>query len=401
MHELINSFKEIMKYDFDKITRRENTNSVKYDLREEYFGKADVLPMWVADMDFETPGFIRSAIIKRAMHPIYGYTVRKDSFFDSIISWMKKMHDWKVEKDWISFSPGIVPALNMCILAFTKPGDKIMIQPPVYFPFFRAVKDHGRILTENVLLYKNGKYEIDFADFEKKAKDLSAFILCHPHNPVGRVWNYEELKKIVSICKKNNVLILSDEIHSDLILPGNRHIPLLNIAGAEDISISMYAPSKTFNLAGLSTSFLIIPDKNLKLKYDRVIDNLHMGMGNIFGNVALEAAYDHGEEWLEQLLDYIQENIDYLRDFLKNRIPEVKCIEPEATYLVWLDFNSLGMDDRELKDFIIHKAGLGLNHGPVFGKGGEGFQRINVASPRELLKKALLKLEEAIKALDK
>lgn len=388
-----------MKYNFDKITEREDTNSVKYDLRKEYFGKEDVLPMWVADMDFETPEFIRKAIIKRAEHPIYGYTVRKDSFFRSIISWMERRHDWKVEKDWISFSPGIVPALNICVLGFTEPKDKILIQPPVYYPFFRAVKDHDRTLIENVLANEEGQYRIDFDDFEKKAQEAKVFILCHPHNPVGRLWNYQELSRIVEICKKNNVIIFSDEIHSDLILTDNKHIPLLNIPGAKEITVSMYAPSKTFNLAGLSTSFLIIPDKNLKFKYDRTIDNLHMGMGNIFGNVALEAAYNEGEEWLLQVLEYIRNNINYLADFLKNRIPEIKPIIPEATYLVWLDCRSLNLSDDELKNFIINKAGLGLNHGPVFGKGGEGFQRINVATPVELLQKGLIKLEEAVKEL--
>mgnify|MGYP006281953605 FL=1 len=388
-----------MTYNFDKITQRDNTNSVKYDLRKEYFGKEDVLPLWVADMDFETPDFIREAIIKRAEHPIYGYTVRKDSFYNSIISWMGRRHAWKVEKDWISFSPGIVPALNMCVLGFTEPEDKILIQPPVYFPFFRAVKDHDRTLLENVLVYDNDHYRIDFDDFEKKAREAKVFILCHPHNPVGRLWDHQELSRMVEICKKNNVIIFSDEIHSDLILTERKHIPLLNIPGADEITVSMYAPSKSFNLAGLSTSFLIIPDKKLKLRYDRTIDNLHMGMGNVFGNVALEAAYNEGEEWLKQVLEYIAENIDFLGDFLKNMIPEIKPIVPEATYLVWLDCKALKLNDEELKNFMINSAGLGLNHGPVFGKGGEGFQRINVATPRRLLQEALTKLEKAVKEL--
>ncbi|MFW5819685.1 MAG: MalY/PatB family protein [Bacteroidota bacterium] len=386
-----------MIYNFDKIIRRENTNSVKYDLRQEYFGKEDVLPLWVADMDFETPDFIRNAIIKRAEHPIYGYTVRKNSFFQSIIGWMDRRHNWKVHKNWISFSPGIVPALNMCVLSFTSPKDKILIQPPVYPPFFRAIKDHDRNLLENVLLYEGEHYRIDFDDFEKKAREAKAFILCHPHNPVGRLWNHQELLRMVEICNKNGVLIFSDEIHSDLILFKHTHIPLLTIPGANEITVSMYAPSKTFNLAGLSTSFLIIPDKDLKIKYDRTLDNLHMGLGNIFGNVALEAAYNEGEEWLTQVLHYIHHNITYLSRFLENRIPEIKPIIPEATYLVWLDCRALNMSDKELKNFIIQKAGLGLNHGAVFGKGGEGFQRINVATPRKLLKEALIKLEKAVK----
>ncbi|MGC9341865.1 MAG: MalY/PatB family protein [Bacteroidales bacterium] len=386
-----------MKYNFDRIIKRENTNSVKYDLRKEYFGKPDILPLWVADMDFATPDFIRNAVIERAKHPVYGYTVRKEEFPNSIISWMKRRHNWEVNKDWISFSPGIVPALNMCVLAYSEPGDKIMIQPPVYFPFFRAVKDHNRDLLENVLVNTNNNYSIDFEDFEEKAKEAKIFILCHPHNPVGRLWNHEELRKMVEICVKNNVIIFSDEIHSDLILRNNKHIPVLTIPGAEKITVSMYAPSKTFNLAGLSSSYLIIPDKKLKLNYDRLIDNLHMGLGNVFGAVALEAAYNEGEEWLEELLIYIQDNISFLDNYLKERIPLVKSIIPEATYLVWLDFRELGMEDEELKKFIIHEAKIGLNHGPVFGSGGEGFQRINVACPRKILKKALNQLENAIK----
>ncbi len=388
-----------MKYNFDEIIERENTNSVKYDLRKEFFGKEDVLPMWVADMDFATPDFIRKAVIKRANHPVYGYTVRKDDFNNSIIQWMKKRHTWDVKKEWISFSPGIVPALNMCVLAFSQPGDKILIQPPVYFPFFRAVKDHDRILTENVLVNINNTYSIDFEDFEKKVKDSKIFILCHPHNPVGRLWTREELTQMVAICKKQKTLIISDEIHSDLILGNNKHIPLLTIPGAKEITISMYAPSKTFNLAGLSTAYLVTPEKKLKLKYDRILDNLHLGMGNIFGAEALVAAYNHGEEWLEELLEYLMQNIEYLNRFVSERIPGIKVIIPEATYLVWLDFRSLKMKDDELKEFIIKNAGLGLNHGPVFGSGGEGFQRINVATPRQKLEQGLINLEKAVKSL--
>jgi cystathionine beta-lyase len=388
-----------MKFNFDEIINRENTNSVKYDLRKEYFGKEDVLPMWVADMDFATPKFIREAVIERAKHPIYGYTVRKEEFPDSIISWMKKRHKWDVKKEWISFSPGIVPALNMCVLAYTDPGDKILIQPPVYFPFFRAIRDHNRELVENVLVNTNNSYIIDFEDFEKKAASSKAFILCHPHNPVGRLWNRKELIRILEICEKHEVIVFSDEIHSDLILGNNSHIPFLTLPGAEKNTVAMYAPSKTFNLAGLSTSYLIIPNKELKLKYDRLIDNLHMGLGNIFGAVALDAAYAKGEEWLKELLIYLKQNIEFLDDFLKTRIPKIKAILPEATYLVWLDFRDLGMKDDDLKHFLINKARLGLNHGPVFGAGGEGFQRINIASPRKILEKALLQLESAVNSL--
>ena len=385
-----------MAYNFDEIIKRENTNCVKYDLRKEYFGKEDVMPLWVADMDFATPDFIREAVIARAMHPIYGYTLRNDEFPDSIISWMKKRHNWQLNKEWISFSPGIVPALNMCVLAYSNPGDKILIQPPVYHPFFRAIKDHKRQLITNELAYQNEAYSINFEDFETKAKEARIFILSHPHNPVGRLWNQEELSRMLEICKKHEVIILSDEIHSDLILGKEKHIPLLTLPEAEKQVISMYAPSKTFNLAGLSTSFLIIPNKELKVIYDRMLDNLHMGLGNIFGFVALQAAYTHGEEWLEQLLAYLRGNVDFLTEYIRNHIPRVKVIKPEATYLVWLDFKDLNMTKEELRNFIIHKAGLGLNDGPSFGPGGEGFQRINVATPRSLLQTAVERLKNAI-----
>ncbi len=388
-----------MKYDFDKHIDRENTNSVKYDIREEYFGKKDVLPLWVADMDFETPEFIREAVIKRAKHPIYGYTLRGDSFYSSIIDWMRKRHDWKVEKDWISFAPGIVPAINMAVLSFTKPGEKILIQPPVYHPFFYAIKDHKREILENNLVYEKGKYTIDYKDFEEKAKEAKVFILCHPHNPVGRLWNKEELTQLLKICRRHEVMIFSDEIHSDLILGENPHIPLLSLEEEPTNIISFYAPSKTFNLAGLSTSFLIIPNKKIKIIYEELLNSLHVNMGNIFGAVALEKAYEEGEEWLEQLLDYLKSNLKFLKDFIEKNIPEIKVINPEATYLVWLDFNQLNICDEDLRKFIIEKAEIGLNDGPGFGKAGSGFQRINIALPQLILEHALKKLEKAIKTI--
>lgn len=385
-----------MKHDFDKYIDRENTNSVKYDIRKEYFGEKDVMPLWVADMDFETPEFIRDAVIERAKHPIYGYTVRGDNFNSSILNWMKKRHSWDVEKEWIAFAPGIVPAINMAILSFTKPGEKILIQPPVYHPFFYAIKDHNREILENNLIYENAHYTIDFEDFEKKAKEARVFILCHPHNPVGRLWNREELTQLLKICCENDVLIFSDEIHSDLILGENPHIPLLSLKNGLSNIISFYAPSKTFNLAGLSTSFLIIPDKKLKNIYEEFLNSLHVNMGNIFGAVALETAYQEGEEWLKQLLDYLRSNLKFLINYIEKYIPEIIVIRPEATYLVWLDFTQFNLSDKNLKKLIIDEAGLGLNDGPGFGKVGSGFQRINIALPQNRLEKALKKLEKAI-----
>lgn len=385
-----------MKYNFDQVISRKNSNSVKFDMCEQIFGKADVLPLWVADMDFATPEFIRKAVIKRAEHEVYGYTFRSDGFSDSIINWMKKRHEWEIEKDWISFSPGIVPALNFAVKAYSKPGDSIIIQPPVYFPFFTAVEDHNRKILHNKLVEKDGRFYIDFEDFEKKAMDASMFLFCHPHNPAGRVWEKEELTRLVNICRKNKVMIISDEIHSDLMLNGHKHIPLLSIEGAKEISISLFAPSKTFNLAGLSTSFTVCSNAGIRKMFEKQINQLHLGMGNIFGAVALEAAYTKGEDWLEALLVYLNENQKFLQKFIQTKISAVKVIKAEATYLIWLDFRKLKMDDKELKEFIINKAGIGFNDGPMFGPGGSGFQRINIALPRKKLEEALLKLEEAI-----
>jgi cysteine-S-conjugate beta-lyase len=390
-----------MPYNFDKIVHRENTACVKYDLRKEVFGTESVLPLWVADMDFETPEVIREAIIKRANHPVYGYTFRTGSFSQSIISWMNKRHRWKIRKEWISFSPGVVPALNMAVLAFTKPGDKVIVQPPVYFPFFTAVKNHGRELVYNQLKETNGRYEMDFDDLESKADDKTRLLLlCHPHNPVGRLWSKQELERLVDFCSRKNILIVSDEIHSDLMLNGNTHVPLANISQkAADISLTCIAPSKTFNLAGLSASALIIPNEIHKKTYEKMLDDLHIGMGNLFGIVSLEAAYNYGEEWLDQLLVYLSGNYSLLDDFFKTHIAKVKVIPAEATYLIWLDFRELGLKGKELKEFVIQKAGLGLNDGPSFGPGGEGFQRINIALPRESLLLALEKLKKAINDL--
>jgi len=389
------------KYNFDKIIPRENTACVKYDLRKEFFGTSSIMPLWVADMDFETPDFVREAVMKRAAHPIYGYTFRTESFSQSIINWMKKRHGWEIQKDWVSFSPGVVPALNMAVLAFSNPGEKVMVQPPVYFPFFTAVKNHGRELVYNQLKEYNGNYEMDFEDLEKRIDEKTRILLlCHPHNPVGRLWSKQELETLVEICARKNVLIVSDEIHSDLMLNGNVHVPLATLSQkASEISLTCIAPSKTFNLAGLGTSALIIPNQDHRKKYEKILDDLHVGMGNLFGIVSLEAAYNEGEEWLEQLLVYLSENFKVLNKFFLSRIPEVKVIQAEATYLIWLDFRELGLKGKALKEFIIEKAGLGLNDGPSFGPGGDGFQRINIALHRAKLMDALEKLENAVNRL--
>lgn len=385
-------------YNFDKIVDRLDTDNVKYDLREPYFGKADVLPMWVADMDFETPDFVREAIQKRAQHPIYGYSFRPKAYFTSIINWVNRRHQWKLEKDWILFSPGIVPALNMATLTFTKPGDGILVQPPVYFPFFSAITNHNRKIVENQLIYQEGKYTIDFNDFENKAKDASMFFLSNPHNPVGRLWTKDELQKMGEICVKNNVIIIADEIHCDLTLPGFRYVPMASLS--EEISgktITCIAPSKTFNMAGMSTSSLVIEDKTLRNQFEQTIEHVHVGSGNLFGNVASIAAYTHGDQWLDELLMYIENNFKLLEDFIKNEMPALHLIKAEATYLAWIDFRRTGLSDDEIKQKLLDEAKLGLSPGPVFGSGGEGFQRMNLATPKTNILDALERLKSVFR----
>lgn len=384
---------------FDKIVDRLNTDNVKYDLREAYFGKSDVLPMWVADMDFETPDFIQEAIRKRAWHPIYGYSFRPEAYFMSIVKWVERRHHWKLEKDWILFSPGIVPALNMATLTYTKPGDGILVQPPVYFPFFSAVNNHNRKLIENQLVYQDGKYNIDINDFEKKAKDAKLFFLSNPHNPVGRLWTKDELQKMGKICVENDVIIIADEIHCDLVLPGYKYIPMASLS--KEISaktVTCIAPSKTFNLAGMATSSLVIEDEGLRKQFAQTIDHVHVGSGNLFGNVASIAAYTHGDQWLDELLNYIDNNFKLLGNFIEREIPDLQLIKAEATYLAWIDFSKTGLTDEEIKQKLLNEAQLGLSPGPVFGRGGEGFQRMNLATPKVNVLSALDRLKSVFGA---
>ena len=386
-----------MKYNFNEIVNRENTASVKYDLRKQIFGNENVIPMWVADMDFRTPDFIIDAVKERAEHEVFGYSFRPKSYFESIINWVKRRHQWKIKEEWISFSPGIVPAVNMAVLAYTNPGDKIIVQPPVYFPFFSAIQNNKREQVENPLKLVNGRYQMDFDDLEKKLPDTKMLILSNPHNPGGSVWRKDELQKLGELCIKHNVLVLADEIHSDLVFKGNKYIPLASIS--EEIAqntVTFIAPSKTFNMAGLATSSVIVSNKELKEQYDQMLDTIHVGMGNIFGTAASEAAYNKGDQWLDQLLDYLTENINFLESYLNNNIPQIKMIRPEGTYLVWLDCSELDLKGKDIKDFMIEDAKIGLNDGRMFGAGGDGFMRINVACPMQVLEKALTQLKKAI-----
>ncbi len=387
-----------MKYNFDKLIERRGTDSVKYDLLKPLYGRDDLIPMWVADMDFEAPDFIRDALAKRLEHPIYGYTWRPTRFYEIIAGWLERRHDWKVKPETINFSPGIVPALNLCVLGFTEPGDKILVQPPVYFPFFTAIENHKRNIVYNELVEKDGEYTMDFEDLENSFKEGVKFMLfCHPHNPVGRAWGESELKRLADLCVQYNVKVVSDEIHSDLLLFGHKHFPLASFGdGISDLCITCVAPSKTFNLAGMHSSAVIIENPGMKVIYDKILDDMHVGGGNLFGMVAMEAAYSQGDEWLEELLEYLQGNFSFLQEYISENIPELSVSPLQATYLSWLDFKKLGMDDKALNEFIIHKAKLGFVEGPKFGPGGEAFQRINIATPRKILKEGLMRLSQAV-----
>ncbi len=389
-----------MKFNFDQIINRDGTSSVKYDLRETYFGKADVIPMWVADMDFETPAFVREAIQKRAEQPIYGYTFYDEHYFKTIIEWLARRHQWDVKKDWILFSPGIVPALNLVVLALTAEQDEIIVQPPVYFPFFGAVSEHNRKLINNQLVIIDGKYSINFDQLEDQAKTAKMLILCNPHNPVGRAWTRSELQKMAEICKANDLIVLSDEIHSDLVLPGHKHQVFADLSpDIADFTVTAHAPSKTFNLAGLSTSSLIISNENLRKKVSGLYDRLHVGHGNLFGKVASEAAFSQGDEWLDAMLTYVNENVNYVFNFIDKYLPQIKAFRTEATYMIWLDFRHFGMDDDALQQHLVQSAGLGLSPGKVFGAGGEGFMRMNLACPRNLVEQALDRLKDSFGSL--
>lgn len=390
-----------MNYDFDEVIDRKNTNALKWEptILKERFDEENLLPLWVADMDFNTPKPITDAIIDRAKHGIYGYSVRLDDYYEAVINWQRKRHDWIITKDSIVYTPGIVPAINYIIQAFCESGDKVMIQTPVYYPFRESIKNNGCKVVNNELLFDGEKYTINFKDFEEKAKDdkLKLFILCSPHNPVGRVWTKEELSKIGRICIENDVIVISDEIHNDLILNDNEHIVFANINDEfADNSIICTAPSKTFNVPGLETSHIIISNKKLRNSYKRVLTRNAIGGQNPMSIAALKAAYNQGEEWLEQLLTYLEDNVEFLDNYIEKNIPGVKLIRPQATYLAWLDFRSIEKDYKKLDHIISKKAKVALDSGHWFGSNGSGFMRINFACPRVILKEALDRIAKAI-----
>jgi cysteine-S-conjugate beta-lyase len=387
----------MVRYNFDKIINREGTHCIKWDARKRIFGREDILPMWVADMDFETPGFIVDAIHQRSAHPVYGYSFRGDSYFQAVTGWLKRRHRWPVKKEWISFSPGVVAGLTVAIRAFSQKGDGIIVQPPVYYPFFNSVKGSGRIIVENPLKQKNKMYFFDLKDLSAKVDEKTKIlILCNPHNPGGMVWEKEELRKLSEFCLENGILVISDEIHSDLVFSGHTHTPTASLSEKIALNtIACIAPSKTFNIAGLASSVVIIPDKKKREQYEQKMAVGHLNMGNIFGSVALEAAYTHGDEWVDHLVHYLEENSQFLESFIENEIPGIKTMKPEGTYLAWLDFRNYGMSDKELSEYLVDKAKIGLNNGAKFGTGGEGWMRLNFGCPRKVLEEGLIRLKYA------
>ena len=389
-----------MKYNFDEIIDRGGNRSAKYDERAKKFGTADVIPLWVADMDFRTAQPIIDACVSKAEEGIWGYTSRPDSYFQAVQQWEQRRKGWTPDVSLMSWSLGVVPALSSIVRLFSGDGDKILIQTPVYSEFYDVAEAWGREVVENPLVETDGKWSIDFDDFAEKVKQCRIFLLCNPQNPVGRVWKPEELRKMAELCVESGTLLVSDEIHSDLIFHGKRHTPTASLSPEIAANtITCVSATKTFNLAGLQASTTIFPNKDMKRAFEEFWGRMDIRRNNAFSCVAMEAAYREGEEWLDQLLPYISGNFDYICDFCAKNIPQIKPNRPDATYLMWLDCRALSMTNEELRDFFIHKAQLGLNEGYTFGHSLAGFMRLNAACPRSTLEKAMRQLKAAVDSL--
>lgn len=393
-----------MRPDFDRIIAREQTHAVKYDARKAVFGTDAVTPLWVADMDFAAPEAVTQALLERARHPIYGYTLFPESLYQSLMGWFQSRHGWPVARDSIVMAPGVVPSLHAAAVAFAGPGEGVIVQPPVYFPFFNAVTQTGRRLIENPLRLRDGRYEMDLEHLEACARDgARLLILCSPHNPVGRVWTVAELEAVLAIARRHKLVVLADEIHCDLILPGHSHSDshihtiLATLAGAADQVVTTVAPSKTFNIPGLGLSSLVVPDPTHRAALKQVFESMHMGQANPFSVAAFEAAYREGEAWLDELLRYLEGNRQWVSGFIAEHLPELTLIQPEGTCLLWLDCRKLELADEALRAFFIEQARVGMNPGSMFGVGGSGFMRMNIGAPRAVLKAALGRIHEAVR----
>lgn len=386
--------------DFDRIIDRRNTKSIKYDLAAKRGMPEDILPLWVADMDFQVSSYIQEALIRQTEHGIFGYSDVGEEYFEIVKGWMKRRHGWDVEADWLVKTPGVVFALSLAVKAFTEPGDGVLIQQPVYGPFKEVVEVNGRRTVSNTLVYKEHKYFMDFQDFEEKIvkEKIKLFILCNPHNPVGRVWTEEELMRVGDICRKHHVIVVSDEIHGDFAFKGRHHVFADLKKEYGEFTVTCTAPSKTFNLAGLQLSNIFISNPDLRKAFCRQLHITTYSEINVMGLVACEAAYKDGDEWYQAMMKYVEGNIAFTKEYVEKNIPGVTMAEHEGTYLVWLDFRQLGMSREELEDVIVHKARLWLNDGAIFGESGAGFQRVNVACPRKILEEALERMKRALLA---
>jgi cysteine-S-conjugate beta-lyase len=385
-----------MENEFDRVISRRGTSSLKYDGRMSVFGASDILPLWVADMDFAVPVAVRDALTARAAHPIYGYTVYPESLYDALLTWLEKRHAWRVEREWIVMCPGVVSTIHAAIIALSQPDDAVIVQPPVYAPFLAAPKSVGCRLMLNPLKFEDGRYRFDLDHFERCALEgARLLLLCSPHNPVGRVWQPEELHALLEICERYAITVVSDEIHADLIYPGRHHTPLATLSDGTVKIITAVAPSKTFNMPGLGFSALIVPDEKDRTAIARAFGTLHVGAANPFSIVAFEAAYRGGAEWLDRLLEYLGETCLFVLTFLQQHLPLIKPIAPEGTYLLWLDCRAMNLNDKQLEHFFVRQAGVGLNPGIIFGEQGSGFMRMNIAAPRIVIAEALEKIASA------
>lgn len=388
-----------MPVDFDTVPNRRGTNCFKYDFAREMGMPEDVLPLWVADMDFPTAPAVLERLHALAEHGIFGYTGVKDAYFSAVHNWYAQRFGWETQRSWLVTTPGVVFAIAIAIRAFTQKGDAILIQQPVYYPFADKVTENDRQLVVNPLILKNGRYEMDFADMERKIADnrVKMLLLCSPHNPVGRVWTKEELLRVGEICQKHGVLVVSDEIHADFTYAGHTHRVFASVKSEfADFTITCTAPSKTFNLAGLQNSNIFIPNRQLRHAYKKELSACGCGGTNCMGMAACQAAYEAGADWLEQLKQYLAGNLAYVRQFLREKLPEIALIEPEGTYLVWLDLRKLGLTEQQQRQLIVQDAKLWLDTGTLFGQGGEGFERINIACPRATIEQAMQRLERAV-----
>ena len=391
--------------DFDQPIRREQTHSVKFDARQAVFGREDVIPVWVADMDFAAPQAVTAALKARAEHPVYGYTLFPESLYQAMIDWFSARHGWEIQRDQVLMAPGVVPSLHAACMAYAQPGEGVIIQPPVYPPFFSSVRQSGREVIENPLVLdeNTGQYRMDLEHLEQCAARPEArlLMLCSPHNPVGRVWSRQELEALLAIARKHSLVVLSDEIHCDLVFPDKPgHSMLAALAGPDDAIVTAIAPSKSFNMPGLGLSALVIPDKDRREAMRQVFESMHLPQCNPFSVAGFEAGYREGAEWLDELMAYLQRNRDFVREQVAVRLPGIQVSEPDGTYLLWLDCRGLGLDDAGLKHLFVQEAGVGMNPGVSFGAQGSGFMRLNIGCPRAVLASVVSRLATALEAVN-